>query len=175
MRAYYDNVTANSYQIGTVLSWNESRSLNLSTNQMGFSDGNQRNVIDASWLEGWISGPVYKLHSILEYYSSRNSSQSLLINYFNPINDRYVGLTLQNEWLQFQRFDQSLKHIVRVGAGNYIQDTFGSGPVINIQYEQSYKRNDRIEFHYGLGHTEHPYDGANVVANYITFGSNWIF
>lgn len=175
VRAYADHVKANNFQLGATYRWHESRSLNVVAGQMGFSDGNQRRTVDAAWMERLLTGPVYKLDATLEYYASRNSAQSKLINYFNPASDAFAGLSFRGEWVQFHRYEESLKHVVRIGAGNYSQQSFASSAVTTLQYEQILQTSDRLELHYGLGRTAHPYDGQRVTTNFVNFSANWMF
>jgi biofilm PGA synthesis protein PgaA len=62
-----------------------------------------------------------------------------------------------------------------VGLGNYAQENFASGGVMNIQYEQLYSPGDTLELHYGIGRTVHPYDGIRDTRDFITFGADWKF
>lgn len=175
IRAYADGVSARNYQVGGGYRRHESRNVSFNINQMDFSDGNQRNAVDVFWTEGLLTNATYKLDSTAEYYTSRNSSQSTLINYFNPISDQQVGIALRNEWVQFHRYEKSLKHVLTMGVGSYAQKNFASGGVANIKYEQYYSPGDRLELHYGIGRTLHPYDGTQVGEDYITFGADWKF
>lgn len=175
VRAYADRISASNYQLGGGYRWHESRDVGLTVGQMNFSDGNRRNSAGASWMEGLLRGATYTLDTTVEYYASRNSSHSTLINYFNPASDRHVGISLKNEWLQFHRYEKSLKHILIVGAGNYAQQGYASGGVTNIKYEQLYSFSDRLKLRYGIGRTVHPYDGIRVSVDAVTFGAGWRF
>jgi len=175
LRAYSDGVSANLYQLGGAYRWHESRTAALNISRMNFSDGNQRNFADAYWTERLWSGTRYKLDSTVEYYVSRNSSPDTSINYFNPVSDRQIGITLRNEWLQFQHYEKSLKHVLTIGAGNYAQQNFASGSTMRIAYEQYYSLSDRLDLHYGIGRTVHPYDGVRNSEDAITFAADWRF
>ena len=175
LRAYADGVSARKYQAGGGYRWHESRDVSLTVSQMSFSDGNQRNAAGATWMEGLWRSPSYMLDSTVEYYASRNSSQDATINYFNPVSDQYLGISLRNEWLQFRRYEKSLRHVLTLGAGNYAQTNFASGGAMHIRYEQFYAPGDRLELHYGIGRTVHPYDGTRVTVDAINFGAGWRF
>jgi biofilm PGA synthesis protein PgaA len=175
VRAYAYGVSTSNFQVGTGYRWNESRSVDFAVSEMIFSDGNHRHTVDSSWTERLLTYPQYKLDSIVEYQASGNSSQDPQINYFNPASDRYLGVNLQNEWLQFHREERSLKHVLTLSGGNYAQENYSSGKALSLVYEQTYQRDARLEFHYGVGRTLHPYDGATVAENFITGGVNWKF
>jgi len=175
IKAYADGVTASNLQLGGGYRWHESRDIYASLNQMTLSDGNTRNATDIFWTERWFAKPTYTLSSVVEYYTSQNSSQSPLISYFNPISDRYIGATLRNEWMQFHHYQSSLTHTLSIGLGNYSQQNFSTGQVKSISYELSYTHHDRLNFRAGVSRSEHPYDGVVDVANNFTLGMRWRF
>ncbi len=175
IRAYADNVTARNYQFGGGYRWHESRDISVTAGQMDFSDGNQRDSVEASWMEGILASARYKLESTVEYSSSHNSLQDTSIDYYNPIRDRQTAITLRNEWLQFHRYEKSLKHVLAIGIGTYAEENFSSGRIANLKYEQYYSPNDRLELRYGVGRSLHPYDGTQVGENAITFVADWKF
>ncbi len=175
LRAYADGIGARNIQVGGGYRWHESRNIGLNVSQMDFSDGNQRNAFEASWMEGILASATYTLESTIEYYASRNSSQSPQINYFNPASDEQIGITLRNEWLQYHRYEKSLKHVLSVGIGSYAQSNFATGGVLSIKYELIQAHSDRLELRYGIARTVHPYDGIRVTGNALTFGAGWRF
>jgi biofilm PGA synthesis protein PgaA len=173
--AHADGVTARNIQVGGEYRWHESRNVRLNINQMNFSDGNRRNAVDAFWTEGLLTSATYILDSTIEYYASRNSSQSAQINYFNPVSDRQIGITFRNEWLQFRRYEKSLKHVLSIGLGNYAQENYAANSVEIVQYELRYSPGDRLQMHFGIGRTLHPYDGVRDSTDALTFGADWRF
>jgi biofilm PGA synthesis protein PgaA len=175
VRANADGVTARNIQVAGEYRWHESRNVRLNINQMNFSDGNRRNAIDAFWTEGLLTSATYILDSTVEYYASRNSSQSTQINYFNPKSDRQIDITFRNEWSQYHRYEKSLKHVLSIALGNYAQENYAAGSVEIIQYDLQYSPNDRLQLHFGIGRTLHPYDGVRDSTNAFTFGTDWRF
>ena len=175
VRAYTDNDSANRIQMGGGYRWHESRAVNLSFSHMYFADGNHRRSTDVSWMERLINLPGGKLDATFEYAFSSNSTQSRQINYFNPVNDRYLGVTLQTGWLQFRHKERLLKHDVSISLGQYTQQNFVSGRVMSLLYEITYQLNERLEFRAGIGRTLHPYDGVVDASNFVTGGVNWKF
>lgn len=175
LRAYADGTSATNIQVGLDYRASEARSALMRVSQMNFTDGNQRRVADAAWTERLKASPAYLLDLMVEYYSSHNSSQNALINYFNPINDHYAGISFRNEWLQFQRYEKSLKNVLIVGGGRYAQQNFASGNVMNLRFEQIYRPSGRLELRYGIARTNHPYDGVLVIENSADIAANWMF
>lgn len=175
LRAYADGVSATDIQLGVNYRANEARSALVRLNQMNFADGNRRQAVDAAWVERLKASPAYLLDMTLEYYASHNSSQNALINYFNPISDHYAGISFRNQWLQFQRYEKSLKNVLIVGGGRYAQQNFASSNVMILRFEQIYSPSSRLELRYGIARTNHPYDGVLVFENSADIAVNWMF
>jgi len=134
-----------------------------------FSDGNSRFEALWFWRERWISGPVYKLDTRLDLDTSTNSLGAN-VNYFNPKHDFTGSVTLQNQWLQFRRYDCALTHQLEIGAGDYVQQGYDAGLVAFARYQLSYEVNDRIILKAGVGRTIRPYDGDRERLDAVTFG-----
>jgi len=152
---------------------NESTSATLSYQQLDFSDGNRREIVDADLTDRLIAGPIYQLDVTGAVYTSRNS----LIGapYFNPSQDFSPTLELTNEWLQWRRYTRSFRHRLVVSAGSYWQQGYGTGPVYGARYEQEWDANDRLNFRYGIGRSLQPYDGVQTARNYAYFYLDWKF
>ncbi len=152
---------------------NESRSAAAGYERMNFSDGNQRNAVQARWTERVIAGPVYKLEVTGGLYASHNSLANT--PYFNPSNDFSPTLEFANEWLQWRRYTRAFRHRLVATVGSYSQQGFGSGPVYGARYEQEWDADDRLTLRYGIGRTLHPYDGVQTARNFLDFALNWRF
>ena len=178
LRAYETGVTADNISGGVTYRWNESRSVNLSADRMNLSDHNLRLAAGVSWTERLVTGPVYKLDVTPEYYASKNSLQSPLIRYFNPIRDHFAGLTLRNEFTQINRYERSLRHEFKLVMGSYTQEPFARRKVLNAvegKYEAIYSLDDRLKLRLGAGRSIHPYDGVTVAENFATASADWMF
>ena len=175
IKGYVDGIVASNVQVGGGYRWHESRSVNLNVNRMSFSDGNNRSAVNVFWTEGLFASATYMLDATAEYYVSRNTSQSPTISYFNPVNDKQVGITLRNEWRQYHRYEKSLTHILAIGVGNYAQQNFSAGRVWNIGYELLFTPVGRLDLRFGISRNAHPYDGVNDAGSAITLGMGWRF
>lgn len=156
-------------------SWqaNESRGASISHAFMRFGDGNRRETTQARWTERVIAGPVYKLEVTGSLYASRNSLAGA--PYFNPSRDFAPTLEFANEWLQWRRYERAFRHRLYVALGSYRQEGFGSGPTTNLRYEQEWAADDRLTLRYGIGRSQHPYDGVRDTRNYGYLSLNWRF
>jgi biofilm PGA synthesis protein PgaA len=151
----------------------ESRSASVSYALMDFTDGNQRDIVQARWTERVIVGPVYKLEVSGGLYTSRNTRAGA--PYFNPSRDFSPTIELANEWLQWRRYTRSFRHRLVVTLGSYRQEGFGTGQVTAARYEQEWAANDRLVLRYGAGRSLHPYDGVKTARNFAYFYLNWKF
>lgn len=148
----------------------ESRTVAGSIARMDFSDGNNRDIAQFRWTERMVAGPIYKLEMTGALYTSRNSQANA--PYFNPSRDFSPTLEFANEWLQWRRYTQAFRHRLVLSAGSYNQQGFGSGSVLGARYEQEFVADDRLTLRYGLGRSEHPYDGVRSTRDYAYFYLN---
>jgi biofilm PGA synthesis protein PgaA len=173
LQARVVGVNARRYFGEAVWRAHESRSAALSLAHMDFSDGNRRDIALARWTERVIVGPVYKLEITASLYASTNSLAG--VSYFNPSRDLQPTLEFANEWLQWRRYTRAFRHRVVVAIGNYWQQGFGSGPVAALRYEQEWDADDRLALRYGIGRTQHPYDGVKTTRDFAYASLNWRF
>ena len=151
----------------------ESRSAALSYAHMDFSDSNLRDVVQARWTERVVAGPIYKLEITGALYASHNSLAGA--PYFNPSNDISPTLEFANVWLQWRRYTRAFRHRLVASVGGYWQEGFSTGLVCGARYEQEWEADDRLTFRYGVGVSEHTYDGVQTERYYGYFNLNWRF
>lgn len=132
-----------------------------------FSDGNSRYEALWFWRERWITGPIYKLDTRLDLDTSSNTLADT--NYFNPKRDFTGTVTLQNQWLQYRRYDRALTHEVDLAVGAYQQQGDGTGLVASFRYQLVYDVNDRMSLRAGFGRTIRPYDGERERLDVFNF------
>jgi biofilm PGA synthesis protein PgaA len=145
----------------------ESRELGALLDHEQFSDSNSRYEALVFWRERWVTGPVYKLDTRWEFDTSSNTLADT--NYFNPKRDFTGTVTLQNQWLQYRRYDCALSHEIDVGVGEYSQQGESAGLVASLRYQLVYDVNDRVSLRGGLGQTIRPYDGARERLDVFNF------
>jgi biofilm PGA synthesis protein PgaA len=160
--------------VGEVL-WraSESRRALVGLEKMDFTDGNRREISRAQWTERVIAGPVYKLEITGGLYASQNSRRDT--GYFNPAHDFSPTVEFANEWLQWRRYTRAFRHRLVASVGSYTQDGFGTGSVYGVRYEQEWEADDRLTFRYGIGRSQHPYDGVQTDRTYGYFYLNGKF
>lgn len=166
-------VRGKSLRLGATYRVSESRRFSAGVQAIDFSDGNRRDILNASAFQRLITGPVFKLDGVLGLYASQNSLDNAV--YFNPQSDFGADLTLIGEQRLWRRYDRSLVHRLYLTAGTYEQKNFGSGAVAGIRYEHEWSLDDRFMILYGAQRTMHPYDGVREFMNYYNVVLNWKF
>lgn len=169
--AYNANVTGRRVLAGVTWQQNEARSIDAEISATKFSDGNQRDVFGVAWTERWISGPVFKLDSMVSVATSRNSARDAV--YFNPISDREATVALLGEWRTWRRYRRSMVQQVQVYTGRYWQEDFRSGSTSGLQYGHLWSFDEVFSIGYGLGVSTHPYDGVREKRHYGYLNLNW--
>jgi len=135
----------------------ESREFGGTVSHEEFSDHNSRFETLAFWRERWLTGPIYKLDTRVDLDTSSNTLTDT--NYFNPRRDFTDMITVENQWLQYRRYDRALTHELDVGLGDYWQQSHGTGLVASLRYQLGYDINDRLSLKAGVGRAWRPYDG----------------
>ncbi len=145
----------------------EAREVGVLIDHEQFSDSNSRYEALLFWRERFVTGPVYKLDTRWELDTSSNTLADT--NYFNPKRDFTGTVTLQNQWLQYRRYDRALSHEIDLGVGEYSQQGESAGLVASLRYQLIFDVNDRLSLKGGLGQTIRPYDGARERLDVFNF------
>ena len=169
--AFDNDVTARRVTAGLTWRQNESRRIDGELSSTHFSDDNRRDAAALAWTERWISGPVFKLDSILGLAVSRNSASNAV--YFNPSSDREATATLVGEWTTWRRYRRSMTQQLQVFGGRYWQNDFESGTTSGAQYGHAWSIDDAFTVSYGIGISKHPYDGVQETRHYGYLNLNW--
>lgn len=164
-------VSAHRLTAGLLWQANESRNIDMEVSTTHFSDNNQRDRAEIAWTERWVSGPVFKLDSVLGVAASQNSLRNAA--YFNPANDHEASATLKGEWRTWRRYRRSFTQQVQIFSGRYWQDDFGGGSTYGAQYGHEWAIDDVFSVSYGIGVSSHPYDGVREKRDYGYLNLNW--
>ena len=158
LRAIYNGTTSNSLNLSTTYTWNESQSARLLYKPSLFTDGNSRQMVNASYSQRVINRPGFNLTLTPSLYASSNSSQD--VSYFSPSSDFAANLSAKAEGILYRRYDQVFGHRLIAGVGMYQQNGYATGLINDVSYEQFYRPDSDYEFKYGAGMTRRIYDGV---------------
>ncbi|MDQ7970321.1 MAG: poly-beta-1,6 N-acetyl-D-glucosamine export porin PgaA, partial [Oxalicibacterium faecigallinarum] len=170
-RAFNAGVTARRYTAGLTWRQNESRNIDGEISNTQFSDGNRRDAAGLAWTERWYSGPRLTFDSVVSLATSRNSLPNAV--YFNPSSDSEATLGLNAEWLTWRRYQRAFSQQLQVYGGRYHQKGFSSGGTSGAQYGHVWTFDDAFRIEYGVGLSNHPYDGVRERRNYGYLNLNW--
>jgi biofilm PGA synthesis protein PgaA len=173
LQARLENITSSRFFTDASYRVSESRAFGIGAQYLPFSDGNDRTILNGSWLERLITGPRYRLDATLSLYGSHNTLPNA--PYFNPSNDFEPAVTLTNDWLTWRRYTRSFRQRLSFTLGDYWQQDFGNGLVWGVRYEHVWDWDRTLFLNYGIGHTQHPYDGASSWRDYGFLTFNWRF
>ncbi len=151
-------ITSNAARVGLAYVWSELASVEGRVGLYQFSDSNQRSVVDFSLIRRLFTAPDLQISLQPKLSSSSNSRTDG--PYFSPERDQSVDVLINLERSLWQRYDRSLSDRLTVGAGRYWQMGYGSGPVYEAAYTQTFKIRPRFELSYGAAWNRRLYDGV---------------
>lgn len=158
LRARHSDITADSAMVGAGYYWNDYRWLDLAANYMDFSDGNQRWAFGGTFNQRLWTWYTHYINGHLNFGTSRNSEDAER-PYFNPEEDRELGLALTYGSVLWRCYERVWGHAITVGAGDYWQKYYGSDVIWNAGYSQYVDWDDRFSVAYGGGVSRRVYDG----------------
>jgi tetratricopeptide (TPR) repeat protein len=122
-----------------------------------FTDGNVRRSIYATAGYAFEMRPQREQRLFLEWYASRNSLDGAV--YFNPSQDRYVGIQHRTDFVYDTRFKRHVDHLT-LWLGSYAQEGFATHGRWGVQYQQDYDFDQDNALLVGLSYARNVYDGA---------------
>ncbi|KMN34165.1 hypothetical protein VI26_14325 [Chromobacterium sp. LK1] len=174
LKGRLDDVRGNKAQLSLQYRADDYRSYGLQAETLSLSDGNLRRAASANWEERWISGPRYKLNTILSLAASGNDSVASA-RYFNPRADGEASVTALQEWRLWGDYDNTWHQRLGLTLGRYTQRDYGSGGVWGLLLEQEWRWNTRGSLRYGFTRVRHPYDGKPDIGNKVYLNLDWRF
>lgn len=152
----------------------ESFSAGAGVRYQDFDDGNERTGIFANTRWNVYNRPRYKVD--VTGYAATSSADDPNAPYFNPDRDYELSFGLDNRWLMYRRYEQTLTHRLGLGAGIYDQESYGPGDaydsegIWDIDYEVIWTPNDAWELRGGWHRARRTYDGNNEYQEFWRLG-----
>lgn len=174
LKGRIDDVRGNKAQLSLQYRADDYRSYGLQAETLSLSDGNLRRAVSANWDQRWVSGPRYKLNTVLNLAASGNDSVPSA-RYFNPRADGEVSVTALQEWKLWGDYDNTWHQRLGLTLGRYTQRDYGSGAVWGLLLEQEWRWNTRGSLRYGFTRVRHPYDGKPDIGNKVYLNLDWRF
>jgi biofilm PGA synthesis protein PgaA len=168
LRAYKNDVTSNQLAFRAAYAANELRSLSASLASAHFDDGNQRWSIFLAGRQRLLNQPRFKLDATAYLGASRNSLDTA--SYYNPSQDRSLGVGADMRWSRVLGSNRSLYHRLHPQLGSYYQESFGSNMIWSVDYEFGYRFNQNWNLRAGVQRARHAYDGGIEYSNTLLLG-----
>ncbi len=174
LRGWNAGIDGHSATVGVLYRADESHALRASYSRADFSDGNRRNALSAQYEQRLFSSAHHRLSGILQGYYSDNSAGDE-VAYFNPENEKALGAALRYDGILWRRYERNWSHYLRLGAGSYTQQDFGSGGIWDAEYGQRWQFSHTLDINYGLLYRSRIYDGDREGYRAVFGGVNWRF
>lgn len=158
LRGVKTGVTANVFGVNSEYKTDDSSSWSANAELWRFSDQNQRTSLSASQRERWLFHPDWRIHTRLNAGYSNNKLND--VSYFSPKSDSYLEGELAVDHLTWRHYEQSMRQHVVMNIGQYYQQDFGSKPTWSIRYEHEWRGDPWWTLRYGIGLSQHPYNGT---------------
>lgn len=122
----------------------------------GFNDGNRRTSLygTVGYAYGMLPEREQRIYG--ELYTSRNTLADAV--YFNPGEDRSVGLVHRTDFVFDSRFHRHVDRLY-LTAATYRQEGFGTAPKWGSKYEQHYDFDRARSLVVGMAYDSNVYDG----------------
>ena len=157
LRGQKAGVRGNRMQLAARYRFDERRRVGLSYDLADFNDGNTRQAIAGFGEQRLVTEPGYRLDARADVYASRNTERNTI--YFNPERDVAGGVTLDNRWRTWRRYENSFEQRLAITAGAYKQRGFGGAGTWAVEYGHRWRLGPRLELGYGVSRGRHTYDG----------------
>ncbi|KAA8734363.1 poly-beta-1,6 N-acetyl-D-glucosamine export porin PgaA [Acinetobacter qingfengensis] len=173
LQAIRDRYDGQSYTAGITWQQNESRSANINYLATDVLDGNFQQDLSASFTQRLFALPHHITDMTIAAGIGSNRSQN--VNYFSPENYYAASLNFSHDWLTWRWYERSFTQQFDVGAGFYHQQDYGAKLTWNVQYLHLWSLSRTWKLSYGIGLSQHPYDGKQERYSYGLFGFQGIF
>lgn len=135
----------------------ESFAIGAGVRYQDFADGNERTGVFANGRWRAFTAPRYKL-DLIGYLAASDAAQ-MDTPYFNPDRDFEIYAGLDNRWLMYRRYEQTLTHRLQLGTGVYDQKSYGSDGTWDLEYELVWAPTAAWELRGGWHRARRTYDG----------------
>jgi biofilm PGA synthesis protein PgaA len=168
LRAYENDVSSDQAAISAFYNANELRSLSGTLAVANFDDGNHRFSIGFSGRQRVVNQPLFKVDATGYLDTSRNSLDTA--SYYNPTQDRSLGIGADMRWRRPMGNTRSLYHRLYPRVGSYYQESYGSNSVWSVDYEFGMRFSDSWALRLGVQRARHAYDGEIEYSNTLMLG-----
>lgn len=157
LRAIRVGISADRLGVALVRRFSELGRATVGVDRFDFSDGNDRTALALGLERRLYNHPRLKLTSIANIYASSNSTEG--VPYFNPRSDYSVSGTLFGRLRTWRDYERHFYQQLKVSAGSYWQEGFGSGGTWAVAYEHDWALAEGVNAFYGIARARRVFDG----------------
>lgn len=150
--------------------WHESQALRAGTGYLDFDDGNERNMFNAVFERRVIQVPHFNSTAFIEGYASLNDRNDVI--YYSPTRDASLGLRLDNEWVNYRRYERRFAQRLGLSIGRYWEEGYAPDFTWGISYQHDWDFTEGCRLHYGVVHGRRVFDGEPEFETAVIAGIN---
>ncbi len=173
LQASAAGITKDALSLGMSYKHQEFRIFSTNLGYSRYTDSNRRIEAGASWMERWLSGPIYNLETQFGIFTSDNSLANAV--YYNPRSDFSLDAQMINEWTLWRNYQHNFKNRLALGLGQYWQQDYGSKGIDILRYEHEWNWDPYRALSYGVAYERHPYDGITDKHLSASLNLTWHF
>ncbi|MGF6600642.1 biofilm PGA synthesis protein PgaA [Paraburkholderia sp. GAS448] len=169
LQADFHGITADSIRGGLRYAWNESTQAGVNVQHMNFSDGNRREQVMIDGALQLLDRPHLDITLKPRLEWQRNSLA--LTPYFNPREAWHPSVEVQVQHVIWRAYERALVQQLRLTAGAFNEQSFGTHAVGGAAYEQSWRSDPWTALTWGIEWGSNVYDGQRerTLIGYLKF------
>jgi biofilm PGA synthesis protein PgaA len=137
--------------------WHESQAVRVGYGYLDFDDGNERNLLGAVFERRVIQVPHYRMTAFIEGSGSLNDRDDVI--YYSPESDASLSLTLDNEWVNYRRYERRFAQRLGLSIGRYWEENYSPDYTWGVSYQHDWDFSEAFRLHYGVVHGRRVFDG----------------
>ncbi|MCC6715449.1 MAG: poly-beta-1,6 N-acetyl-D-glucosamine export porin PgaA [Gammaproteobacteria bacterium] len=157
LRGIRAGVDGNFAGVSAQYRWHESQAVRVGYGYLDFDDGNERNQVGAVFERRVIQVPHYRMTAFLEGAASANDRDDVI--YYSPESDASLGLTLENEWVNYRRYERRFAQRLGLSLGGYWEENYSPDYTWWVSYQHDWDYSEAFRLHYGVVHGRRVFDG----------------
>lgn len=170
LRGIRAGVDGNFLGVSAQYRWHESQAVRVGYGYLDFDDGNERNQLGAAFERRVVQVPHYRMTALLEGAGSLNDRDDVI--YYSPGSDASLSLTLDNEWVNYRRYERRFAQRLGLSLGGYWEENYSPDYTWWVSYQHDWDYSEAFRLHYGVVHGRRVFDGDPEYETAIVAGIN---
>ncbi len=171
-KAAKDNISGDKLSGFITYRTDETFNASVGASLSDYSDDNQRLAVFSAAEKQLYQSPDYTARAGVRADYSHNKAIASA-NYYNPKSAASLLFSLDNNWLNYARYDYRFSQNLSLGAGLSYEEDYGSNFVGRIGYGHNWQFNQDVALFYQAVLESRAYDGKRENNANFTLGFNW--